>query len=892
MRQPPSGTVTFLFTDIEGSTRLWEDRPDDMRAALIEHDTIVRTAIDAHAGYVFSTGGDGFGAAFGRAADAVDAARVAQEALAGHPMLKVRMGINSGEVHERDGDYFGPPVNRTARLMAAAHGGQVLLSAVTAELVPGLVLQNLGEHRLRDLGSAMMVWQLGTGDFPTLRTLDELPGNLPVQRTSFVGRVDEVKELVALVGSERLVTLTGPGGVGKSRLALQVAAELAPVYRDGVWFASLASLAEGELVAATILQALDVPERRGEPALDTLCGWARTREALLVIDNCEHLAAAVAGDVDALLEASSTTSVLATSQAPLGVRGEHMWAVAPLSGSKSASHDSVELFVDRARMARAGFELTADNEDAVVEICERLDHLPLAIELAAARVRGMTPADIARRLDQRLRLFATTDRAAPGRHRTLDAAVRWSYELCDETQRRVFDRLSVFAGPFKIDAAEVVVSGEGVEDWEVLDAVLALVDKSLVVVDETDNDARYRLFETMRQFGHANLTTAAIQQHYRDRHADYYIDFVLSRRAQLHGKGDIAARAAVEDELENIRVALRHAADDHTSARFEQLFISLYTVWSLGRLVEGAAWVAALQGRATVDPAASILALGFASSMMLTRNMSIAEDLVQAAEDLWLSTRAAPPVVAISVASATAMMQGRNADAIEGCERALSMASDEHDPFVRGSVLSTCYAVLALCGSGNRLEALEQELTTVVEALGNRYFAAATSMTLVSIVGLTAPERAGELLRQTFVLNDEMRNHSSNSSVAMYLAFHELRAGDTAGAAHWAARSLQLAVDHGPGFIAQAASTTVAIVKRRSPRDAALLLGALQAHRARKHQPGTQIEADRESRQEMSLRRALDDQFEVFYSQGLDLGEDEMIAFAFEQLGVMTHDPT
>ncbi len=443
--QPPSGTVTFLFTDIEGSTRLWEERPDEMRAAVAEHDARFRAAIEAKDGYVVKGTGDGVHAAFGRAGDAVAAAEQLQAATSDLPNIKVRIGLNTGEVQERDGDYFGPAVNRAARIMAAGNGGQVLIAGVTADLVPGLTLRNLGEHRLRDLGSPILIWQLGTEDFPPLRTLDELPGNLPMQRTSFIGRADEVKELAALVTRERLVTLTGPGGVGKSRLALQVAAEVAPTFRDGVWFTSLAALEERALVAGTILEALGVPERHGEPALETLCAWANCREALVLIDNCEHLLTDVAEVVDCVMEASTTVAMLATSQAPLSVRGEHAWAVAPLSGA--GARDSVELFVDRARMARADFSLNAENESAVGEICERLDHVPLAIELAAARVRGMTPADIARRLDQRLRLLASSDQLAPGRHRTLDAAVRWSYELLDETQRRRFRPARGLRGP-------------------------------------------------------------------------------------------------------------------------------------------------------------------------------------------------------------------------------------------------------------------------------------------------------------------------------------------------------------------------------------------------------------------------------------------------------------
>ena len=462
--------------------------PTRCGAALVEHDAIVRAAIEAHEGYVFSTGGDGFGAAFGRAAEAVDAARAAQEALAGHPILRVRMGINTGEVHERDGDYFGPPVNRTARLMAAGHGGQVLVSAVTAELVPGLMLKNLGEHRLRDLGTPMLVWQLGTDDFPPLRTLDELPGNLPVQRTSFVGRVDEVKELAALVRSERLVTLTGPGGVGKSRLALAGRGRARP-----------------GLSRRRVVRVARVARRGRAGGGDDSRSVGRARAARRA--GARHVVWVGASAVRRWW--SSTTANISPRKSPQ--RSTRYWKrprrwrswrrVRRRSGCAVSTCGRLRhclpatVVARQCRVVRRSgphgprrFRAHAENEAAVVEICDRLDHVPLAIELAAARVRGMTPADIARRLDQRLRLLASTDRSAPGRHRTLDAAVRWSYELCDDTQRQVFDRLSVFAGPFTIDAAEAVVGGDGVEEWEVLDAVLALVDKSLVVADENDDE--------------------------------------------------------------------------------------------------------------------------------------------------------------------------------------------------------------------------------------------------------------------------------------------------------------------------------------------------------------------------------------------------------------------
>ena len=874
-----------MFTDIEGSTRLWEEHPEQMRELVAQHDVRFRAAIEANDGYLVKGTGDGVHAAFARAADAVRAAERLQAATADLPTLLVRIGINTGEVQERDGDYFGPAVNRAARLMSAAHGGQILIAGVTADLVPGLILRNLGEHRLRDLGSPILVWQLGTEEFPPLRTLNGMPGNLPVQRTSFIGRTDEVKQLSELIETERLVTLTGPGGVGKSRLALQVAAEVMPMFEDGAWFASLSSLAEGSLVAATVLQAVGVPQRQGEAAIDTLCSWSTTREALLVIDNCEHLLGEVAAVVDRLADTSRALRMVVTSQESLGVRGEHVWTVAPLSGPGSASGDSVELFVDRARMARADFSLNADNEAAVIEICSRLDHVPLAIELAAARMRGMAPADIARRLDQRLRLLTSSDRLVAGRHRTLDAAMRWSYELLDGTQQRVFDRLSVFAGPFTIEAAEAVVVGDGVEGWEILDAVLALVDKSLVIAEETSTTARYRLLETMRHFGTANLADCGLQDQYRDRHADHYADFVLSRRPQLHGVGDIEARAEVDGELDNIRVALRQAADDCASQRFDELYSALFSLWHMHeRVLEGAAWAKEFLGRPFVDPKERVVALGFAATIANERDIGLGETLAKLGEDLAASLATPPPLVAIAASAVIAMMRGHPEAAISSVERAFLVATEEPDLFVRGQGLSTCLSVLAVCGATDRLNEVLRDATLLAEQLGSRFLQMQIANSTAPIVHLTDPEHAREFLLRAYQLNDEMSFMAGNSTNAMFLAYQELRSGDTVAAARWARKALEMSIQHTPSYIAQASNSIVATVKRQSPPDAAVLLGALRAHRARKYQAGTSGEIDSEARYEASLRRALGDQFDPAYARGFALDEDEMIAYAFLRL--------
>jgi tetratricopeptide (TPR) repeat protein len=525
----------------------------------------------------------------------------------------------------------------------------------------------------------------------------------------------------------------------------------------------------------------------------------------------------------------------------------------------------------------------------VVEICARLDHVPLAIELAAARVRGMAPADISRRLDQRLRLLSSSDRAAPGRHRTLDAAVRWSYELLDQTQQRVFDRLSAFAGPFTIEAAEVVVSGERVDAWEVLDGILALVDKSLVVAGEETGGTRYRLLETMRQFGQANLDVAGDRERYRDRHTGYYADFVLSRRVQLEGSGDLVALDEIEPELENIRVALRQAADDETTSRFEEMFRTLYQLWmTRGRGSEGVSWAASLLELPVLDARERILALGVAASVTNPVDLDRARDMAKTAEAIAQSTGAAPALQANAVMGLGAMMQGQTEAAIAHCDRVIAMYPDEPDDYVRATAFAQISAVLAICGAFDRLDIVTREAASLAEQLGNHYLLATTASSQVPIIHITDPDRAGEYLLRSYQLNVEIGNKHANCTNAMFLAFHEVRSRNDVAAAEWAREALQLSLDHGPSYIAQTINAAVPIVRHHSPTDAAMLLGALRAHRHRKHQDGTTPEIQAEIRYEGSLRRALGVAFDDCYTRGLALDEPTMIALAFTQLDTIT----
>ena len=519
----------------------------------------------------------------------------------------------------------GPPVNRAARIMAAGHGGQVLMAAVTADLVPGLTLRNLGEHRLRDLGNPMLIWQLGTEEFPPLRTLDELPGNLPVQRTSFIGRADEVKELAALVAHERLVTLTGPGGVGKSRLALQVAAEVAPAFRDGVWFASLAALEERALVAATILEALGVPERQGEPAVETLCAWASTREALVVIDNCEHLLTEVAAVVDRVMESSTTIAMLATSQAPLERPRRARLGGRPALGlarriarqrravRRPRAHGSGRLRAQRRERRRGRRDLRAARSRTARDRARRGARARDDAGRHRPAPRSTPPAP---GIERSTRARAGTARSTPpSAGRTSCSTRRSGASSTGSRCSRVRSR----SRPRKRSSpATVSTSGR------------CSTESSRSSTSRSSSPTRPRTpratgcLETMRQFGNANLTAAGIDALYRDRYADYYADYVLSRRPQLHGSGDVAALDDIERELENIRVALRQAADDRSSSRFEELFSTLFTLWvGRGRNAEGASWATELLGRPDLDARARIVALGFGASVTNPASLAV-----------------------------------------------------------------------------------------------------------------------------------------------------------------------------------------------------------------------------------------------------------------------------
>ena len=626
MGEPPSGTVTFLFTDIEGSTRLWDEHPEEMRAALARHDVLLRHAIEAQGGHVFHTSGDAFCVVFARATDAVVAALDAQRALQTESWavgpLRVRMALHTGEAEERDGDYYGPPLNRCARILSAGHGGQVLLSRTTAELVEDALpdrgeLKSLGEHRLRDLSLPETLFQLAHPDtaavFPRLRSLQALGHNLPVQLTSFIGREAELVEVRRLLGATRLLTLVGAGGAGKTRLALQAAGELVDDYPDGAWLVSLASLVDPGLMPQAILSALGLREEPQRELKDTLFESLAPKHALLILDNCEHLIDASAHLAEDLLRACPDLRLLATSREPLQCEGEVLWRVPSLSAppgggdhtrppAELAGYEAVRLFLDRAGAADPRFALTTDNAAAVAEICWRLDGIPLALELAAARVRTMAVGEIAARLDDRFALLTSGRRTALPRHQTLEAAVDWSYHLLLESERAFLRRLSVFAGGWDLESAAFVCGTEGAQAATIADALSALADKSLVAVEPGEEGARYHLLETLREYAARRLGEAGESEAYTRRHAERYLGLAEESRGGLKGPGESRWLSRLEVDHDNLRLAFGWAVDRDAMAAAD-VACALWWFWRIrGFWAEGREWFAQVIGKGDALP--------------------------------------------------------------------------------------------------------------------------------------------------------------------------------------------------------------------------------------------------------------------------------------------------
>jgi len=567
MSNLPSGTVTFLFTDIEGSTKLWEQHPEAMKAALAKHDSILKESIESNKGFVIKTTGDGFHAVFEKAIEGINAAIVAQRELTiqnsefnsrhSEFAIKVRMGLHTGEAELRDGDYYGGTLNRAARIMSAGHGGQILISEVTSQLVrehlpAEISMFDLGEHNFKGLLRPEKIHQLNSPDlpkeFPPIQSLNALPNNLPPQLTSFIGREKEKNDASTLLASTRMLTFIGPGGTGKTRLSLQLGEEQLDKFKDGVWFVELAPLTDPAYITSTIASIFGLREVQGVPTVSILVDFLRSKQLLIILDNCEHLVEACARLADQLLHECPKLKIIASSREALGISGETVYRVPSL-----ANDESTRLFVERATKAEPRFHLTKDNASFIAQICSRLDGIPLAIELAAARVKLFSPQQIAERLDDRFKLLTGGSRTALPRQQTLRALIDWSYQTLNETEQRTLRRLAVFSGGWTFEAAEAVV-GES----EAFDGLAGLVNKSLVNVEEQGSASRYRFLETIRQYAMDKLVETGEAVETRTRHLDHMLKFAEENKAK-NIDSYLVWLDKLDGEHDNLRIALEWA---------------------------------------------------------------------------------------------------------------------------------------------------------------------------------------------------------------------------------------------------------------------------------------------------------------------------------------------
>jgi predicted ATPase/class 3 adenylate cyclase/DNA-binding CsgD family transcriptional regulator len=659
MQEMPRGTITLLFTAIERSTALWEAQGEAMSGALERHKALLTQAIASFDGYIFKTADDGLCAAFVTASAALGAALRAQRALyaetaTGGVALRMRVALHSGAPTPLDHDYIGAPLNRAARLLAAGHGGQTLLTLATAELLrddlpPGVELRDLGVHRLKDLSRPERIFQLVDPElpqaFPPLRSLDRRPNNLPVQFNALIGRERELARVCArlLEPEVRLVTLIGPGGAGKTRLALQVAAELLDAFEDGVFFVALEAIRDPDLVAGTMLRALGLKETGQQSPLAILRSHLRDRSLLLVLDNCEQVIAA-APLVAALLEAAPGLKLLATSRAVLGVYGEYDLMVPPLAlpdmsqpiSLETLSHyEAARLFIERAQAAQADFMVSNETAPAVAEICHRLDGLPLAIELAAARVRLLPPLMLLKRLSSRLKLLVGGAQTLPARQQTLRKTIDWSYQLLDDGEQALFARLAVFVGSHSLSAVEAICNGRGDLPLEALDGLQSLIDKSLLrQAPAAAGEARFLMLETIREYALERLEERGELEELRGRHAACMLELIEQAEPGLRGREQMHWLNRIELELDNLRAALGYAASSAGIELGLRLAVPLRRFWLIrGHLREGRTWLEQLLAQGVdVSPAMRARGLSAVGGLALAQgDYGQAQQLLQEA---------------------------------------------------------------------------------------------------------------------------------------------------------------------------------------------------------------------------------------------------------------------
>ena len=871
----PSGVVTFLFTDVEGSTRRWEADADAMRAALAAHDKVLRAVIEAHDGFLFSHTGDGVAAAFASPRSAVDAAIAAQRGL----QLPVRMGMATGEAELREGDYFGAVLNRAARVMAAGHGGQILVADSTAVLLSGVDLLDLGPRRLRDVSVPVGVFQVRAPElrteFPPLRALDTSPGNLRPATNSFIGRESDVAEVQVAVNAHRLVTLTGVGGVGKTRLATEVAARLTGEFPDGVWFFELAAVTDPAAVPDAVAAVLGITQQPGKSVSESVAAALEGRVRLLVFDNCEHVLDAAADLIEAILAQSRTVKILATSREGLGVGDEQVWPVPSLNVEAGADSAAVILFVERAQGVAPRFAMVdADEAVAVVEICSRLDGIPLAIELAASRMASMTAGDVRDRLDHRFRLLVGSRRGI-ARHQTLRHAVAWSYDHLNDVEKALLERCSVFAGGFDLQSACAIAGFDDVDDYAILDLLDALVRKSLLVVDGSAGRARYSMLETIRQFAGEQLVASGAASEARTAHARYFAGREEDVLALWDSPRQRAAYVWLSAELANLRSAFRWSADQgdlDVSAT-----IANYAAW-LGLWVENyepIAWAEELiEPACAVDHPRLAALYVMASVCYMAGRIEAAVGYSDAGQMAMRSGRDEVPYGAEGMVGSAYLYIGQPERQVEWCRAQLAHGRDTH------ALTRVCLVLaLTIAGSGDAAMEAATGLVDAAEATRNP---CAVSYALQGdgfAFRDTDPGRAHEALRRGLVIAQDSGNRTHETNLAMGLCALEAQHGDPLAAFDYVTVAIRNSHDSGSTANIRSPLAVLAALFDRLGRyePAATIAGFSLTPLTRRGVPeiGTAI---------AHLREVLGDQtYESLAREGETMTTAAMVTYAYDQ---------
>ena len=913
----PSGMVTLVFTDIEGGVGLWEAGREAVAEASARYDRIVREQVEAAGGHVFEAVGGAFRAVFADPAAALASAAAIQRAIGaerwppGVP-IRVRVAVHAGACAERGGDYAGPVVRRAAGLLAVGHGGQVLVTGAAYELLAGRLpggigFRDLGEHRLPDLGRAERVFQVTgaglAGEFGVLRSLDDpaLRHNLPSQPTSFVGRAAELAELRSLVsGGSRLVTVAGPGGIGKSRLALQVAAGALDGAGDGVWLVELAPVAEPELVARTVVALLGVREEPGRPVLDTLANAVGDRHLLVVLDNAEHVLGAAAKLADALLRSCPRVCLLVTSREPLGISGEHVFRVAPLPvpptglavPGELAGFESVQLFAERAVLYRHGFALDDANAAAVAAVCVRLDGIPLALELAAARLGSLSVPEISSRLDQRFRLLTGGSRTALPRHQTLRALIDWSYDLLTPDEQVVLGRLSVFAGGWTLAAAEAVTAAGDAGEWQVLDHLAALVGKSLVLADEIQGSTRYRLLETIRHYAAERLARRPGGElgETRAAHRDYYLGLVETADLHLRGPDEAAWLDRLEADFDNIRAALAFSVADPDSAEPGlRLAAGLHRFCNMrGHGVEVLEALTILLER----PDAQTPTRARARALTVTCHLrdyfgddpappSMADEAIRIARDLADDTITADALAQLCWLS---FEHGDLPAALAQIDEAVGLARRARDPRLIAYILSRRAVFNSEAGNLDAAFADNQEAITLSRAAGDNYRLATTLANLAideHAAGKLPAARAH--LQEASTLADNLGYQNLSVGLRQNLGLVDLIDANPRHARRHFIDSLDIARITGVKSYVHGALLGLALAAGADgdPTFAATLHGVADQQYEQAGRAFEVIEAGLRARDHAQLRATLGDAaFEAAYARGRTLSQADAITLA------------